>query len=769
MPFSSQFALSLEVTRLVPLGLAVNKAAEAVMSCARDLRHSGSDIVTEEDLANVFGRSRIDASLASSFKTIVCRNGSRVPLWESIVLQAGPGPTVFRALKEPAYFSMLVQISFLAWSCDAGNLANGLSTCFQRRIAGAPQDQTTFSAVPDRTSIFTTVQACERQTSMFNWNNLLYAVSATLGYPSDEAGEISIIILQGALDMFPMVQSLPEDRFVRIQVGQTPEQGHHACIRTYVVWAHLILGLSVTVRGRHDRDKVKLPDCHFGLPGLPQILIEEVPEGSDNTITLLDATNETLFLIKPEPDHESNSMLSAHRIPLRGFGNSYLHDAFSYLEIFIPSSAIIEDLQLVVCAFAQLVCEKLVRDTSERGREKDCSDEKMHQLRGSIPSTIRKKRLLNASKFLFDNANIRKADIEQYKILYSKQALGESLSLPLTLNVMAKNVSRQQDTVRAEWSQITYYCQTLCLFLLSVANVENFEVLDDFTINGVGTLSTHKHNLSTQVSTWDGHRELLVQEHSWLEIFAVPFLGHTWTLSTVPWNRTCVISDRGWSAWISTFDDTDPSFIQGGSFFVGRGSPCRNGVWKTCVRDMDLPIDVSEKEPLVRAEATGQTSQLRCANDAKIRTPFCGEADRFFLIGCRFLFQLTSYPSRPWTERRAGYRELQRSLWWTLKAIRCVHGGPETESIVLPPNCCTIYGFGDKIKDTCERVVVYLTAHNRAARWMALLCFNEVFFIGVQDQEPSYSRKLLLRGNDCCFQCAIAQAAEKPGRWFVIL
>lgn len=62
------FNLTLELTRLVPLGLA---SSDTVMSLARSLRNSGSDIVTEEDLATVLGRLRIAPQMASSFRTVV--------------------------------------------------------------------------------------------------------------------------------------------------------------------------------------------------------------------------------------------------------------------------------------------------------------------------------------------------------------------------------------------------------------------------------------------------------------------------------------------------------------------------------------------------------------------------------------------------------------------------------------------------------------------------------------------------------------------------
>lgn len=91
-PFSNQFSLSLELTRLVPLGIA---ASDAVMNLARSLRNSGSDIVIEEDLATVFGRCRISPHMTTSFRTLVARSDSSIlSRGLGMVLEAGPGPTV---------------------------------------------------------------------------------------------------------------------------------------------------------------------------------------------------------------------------------------------------------------------------------------------------------------------------------------------------------------------------------------------------------------------------------------------------------------------------------------------------------------------------------------------------------------------------------------------------------------------------------------------------------------------------------------------------
>lgn len=92
MPLSNQFSLSLELTRLVPFGLATT---DAVMNLARSLQNSGSDVVTEEGLATIFGRCRISPQMATSFCTVVRkRNSSMLDSALGLSLEGGPGPTV---------------------------------------------------------------------------------------------------------------------------------------------------------------------------------------------------------------------------------------------------------------------------------------------------------------------------------------------------------------------------------------------------------------------------------------------------------------------------------------------------------------------------------------------------------------------------------------------------------------------------------------------------------------------------------------------------
>lgn len=95
-PLSNQFSLSLELTRVFPIAAT---ASNAVMKMARSLQSSGSDIVTEEDLATIFGKCRISPQMATGFRKMVgtC-NSTSLNSALGFTLEAGPGPTVNSSL-----------------------------------------------------------------------------------------------------------------------------------------------------------------------------------------------------------------------------------------------------------------------------------------------------------------------------------------------------------------------------------------------------------------------------------------------------------------------------------------------------------------------------------------------------------------------------------------------------------------------------------------------------------------------------------------------
>jgi hypothetical protein len=257
MSFSSQFSLSLELTRLLPVaGTAVSAAATALMNLARELQSSGSDIVVEEDVAQVFGRNVIKPEFETLFRQKITDGGGVSPLSDllPIVLQRGPGPTVRRALRQPIYMSMVVQLSLLTATHNIDSLASGLSEALRMRTS----DPYTDTELPYVTSpaLKGLLQACQDQTSGFQWPTLLNQIHKALGLEnfvpytegrhtisfesrnaSNEYQALPISILQALLDMLTAVQRFYQDSIVVID-------GCRGVV-TIVAWAHFVLGLTV--------------------------------------------------------------------------------------------------------------------------------------------------------------------------------------------------------------------------------------------------------------------------------------------------------------------------------------------------------------------------------------------------------------------------------------------------------------------------------------------------------------------------------------------
>ncbi|MCJ1376114.1 hypothetical protein MMC20_007354 [Loxospora ochrophaea] len=118
MVIPSQFNLGLELTRIVdPLGAALSKFGSLALADA--IKRSGSDVLTELKLASLIGRHRIDPVIEFHFRNAVAKSDQTyISRYVDILLESGAGPTVQEALKNPALFSMVIQLSALAYAHD---------------------------------------------------------------------------------------------------------------------------------------------------------------------------------------------------------------------------------------------------------------------------------------------------------------------------------------------------------------------------------------------------------------------------------------------------------------------------------------------------------------------------------------------------------------------------------------------------------------------------------------------------------------------------
>lgn len=117
--------------------------------------------------------------------------------------------------------------------------------------------------------------------------------------------------------------------------------------------------------------------------------------------------------------------------------------------------------------------------------------------------------------------------------------------------------------------------------------------------------------------------------------------------------------------------------------------------------------------------------------------------------------------------RRTGYHELWRAISMVEVTETCDHATADEETILLEPGWATISHFGELPSEYVSqwdwgRTLICLTAGNPAARWLCILSITRFF-------DSQNCKGFVLRSLGCCMKCAILQASQREGNWYVIL
>jgi hypothetical protein len=782
MSIPSQFSLSLELTQLFPLGPIGSAATQAVINLARELQGSDSDIVVEEDLAGIFSRFRIQASMESSFRTVVAESGSSSTLCQNILLRFGPGPTVNRALTQKRYFPMVLQCSLLSSVHEKSSLAQAIAQVFENLAEDAPQDYK-MDAIPSQDRLMGVLRACEDQTSAYDWGILLLAVATFLGIPNVRASEpLPGAVLRGATIMFPIVQSLSEDRIIHI------ESGSGVCV--LVVWAHHVMGLTVLVK-TYSQGVSK--EALFGT-GNEQIIIDDRSDINGKprqpSITLLEASKkDILFSIKPESDE--SPIKGLFKRPAKGYGKIALDERFdesSAKEIMIDNMIRLSTAMAMKLSkhlhptsranlepydydegsqlFSDDDSDSMSDDADNDGARKKTRNDNHGDNDRRPPMKehdseflcINSRRVIDAAKLLFDYRNLKDSQLKAYEMLYSRSPFNYAMKpqgeIQELLQILFKN--REED-IPDFFESLLPTARYLAILILAFAHVSDLNSASDLPLCCYSLDVLGDHILAKELLVWDGKVGIEIPEDTWFHAIALLMVGDT---RDIDLPSTNLVSDRGWSVYLSTFADSDPSFTGKGFVVIEKGVPYRNGVWKHTV--VDGPKRGTESSRLLVVHNPGEEASFQCASAAFFDRPLIGEAHDSFVVNLRMVTEQQGLRHT----RRTGYRELCAALWTTLPTSPCSHPSRDTYKQTLPANCVSISGENTDRSEIDARLVICLTSGNKAARWRALVTIahrrDEKGSVGV-------SENVLLRGKDCCIKCAINQAYEKAGNWFVIL
>ncbi|KAI4150013.1 MAG: hypothetical protein LQ340_004316 [Diploschistes diacapsis] len=372
----SQFSLSVELSKIVPLVPIVNIASRSLLGLVRSFKKSGSDIVTEHDLASIFGRSRIDDAFSRTFRNAV-RTSSvhKLAGVAEVVLEAGAGPTVRNAVDKVPFFSMVVQLSALIWGHEIKSLAQSLVQTFTKYHANDLE-------LPTYADMLGTMRCIREQTCGFPWESKFRAVEtvlvADLGFTfCTDLRTIPEYILEGLVDALPAVQHWPEEHFIAIQSTRG--------LSTVIIWAHDLLGLTVEIIC--DDKSLKFGN---GRPNA-SINCSWTPGSGPMPLrfALLDRTKDIKFLSVPSTAI-GNTLWPSNRHPMYGFGHRLFHiNANHFTKIHLSPETFAAHI-----TFTALSC---ALDTKTR------SDPVTSCLVDPVPSEAR---ILAASKLIFPHISI---------------------------------------------------------------------------------------------------------------------------------------------------------------------------------------------------------------------------------------------------------------------------------------------------------------------------------------------------------------------------
>ena len=417
---------------------------------------SGSDIVVEADLAEVFGRGKIVHELEQNFRKVVkvqsitfLRDGCEVSL------DSGPGPTLLHGLQDSRHFSAIIQMSLLGWTHDRSSLATAIDQAMVKRfemgVAGA-------AASPGYEGISNALAACSSQSTAFAWSHYKHLVDTKLresipGYQySQDHMRLSPAALMGAMDYLYIVQQLPESRKIMISNAMGSI--------TFVIWAHYILGLNVLITtagpstisfGDEQNPHVLIvwskliPSSASLIPSSASLIPSSaslIPVSHKEeqklqpSIKLLD--EDMSVMLDSTPDSERWTDIAVEtRHPLLGYGATYLHRMFNADIITNDLDPIYEESVKLIIAIAIWVSQRIDRDINITLSPTQVITLPSPQRNVSIDIW----RILASAKLLFSN-NLGAEDtsaIDKYVQELSQDPLDEA-SLPSICTVFLKKV-----------------------------------------------------------------------------------------------------------------------------------------------------------------------------------------------------------------------------------------------------------------------------------------------------------------------------------------
>jgi hypothetical protein len=377
--------------------------------------------------------------------------------------------------------------------------------------------------------------------------------------------------------MLPLVQHFPEERLIHLETDRG--------VCSIITWAHNILGLPILVR-LHDSGEIV--EYHFGSS---EVIIIDVrsnvqesflPSGEPTmrhslpTITLLESSGkERLFTMVEEPDEDVID--ATFKTPACGYGSKIFNAEVSLED---GRERVITEMAHIATAFA--ICISKVLSVSSNGAPStasaavgalsgtvsegvDVEDDRSvrDEACSLLPYEVSKTHIYEAATLLFDGLKLTRKKVDQYVVKYSERPMSE-LPIPEVISAMIQGwpergarMPSEAAGSATEWPRFRQIAMQLSTLILAFAHVTDLHAASGLPLCQFPHLLSGT-DLLKQIATWDGSKPLQIKSDVWFEVIVQLTIGHTTETS---FETTSLISARGWSIFLNTFGDADPSYI----------------------------------------------------------------------------------------------------------------------------------------------------------------------------------------------------------------
>ena len=671
-------------------------------------------------LASFIGRHLIDPVMKLHFREAVVKSDkSVISRYLDIVLESGSGPTVQEAIKNPALFSMVIQLSALAFAHEDESLANAIVLVMERIVQESGADD---AIIPDYVALLGTLRACQRQTAGFRWASVYEAVEYKIQQtftndcsPRNRGGKrrkldpssvtdapgvgtrcLPFPVLQALLMWLHSLQESPEHRLLHLRCDRG--------VSTIVVWCYHVLGLSV---------KVNLSGTSICFGEEPSNIFIEDASPEDVGASLMDPADqhEPLFTLvnagkNLEIGYESRA--EAH-----GFGQNVLKVA-----------KLTEEEERYCSEWIIARCIAHSKD-AKSPHKYPCEDS-----------------MIRAGKFLFGLETVDVEALRKHTGSSFRRSKGLSgiawPSLAAILNAFAR--IKEQDLER---------CNSMPLSLSAYRSIISFQ-----QENSRPSFPDRLSNVSTS-----------------FENLAHLLLGHMYSTSYVA--NAILVSAWGWSIFLDIIDVADPGDASNNIRVMG-GVPFRRG--DRAARVIDGPTDIDLlpfSSKVVKTDPQISFSSGVCTGERG--TTMVGHRSDAFQI--TQIFSWTPEHEMEPVIHKFGFRAMQEMCNKTEQLPSC-ECAPVSSAIAEQLDAYTrkerfknesyfysmpLQPAGDRsspserliargrLEDGLRRksrVYFFYASHNAAARWLVL--------DGMHAASKKGEFRVVIRSFDTCIDCAMA-------------